>query len=88
MNINPFYAAHETSLSRLDNHDWQPLYHKAIRGIDWCVEKIGSRWTPQRCFGNFPLYRTKREAGEMVDDLICAESRHRARLQWDAEHSA
>ena len=88
MTINPFYAAHETSLSRLPEHDWQILRNRSHRGINWTVEKLGRRWLVQGCFGNFPSYRTKHEAGEMIDNLIIAESHHRAKLQWDAENSA
>jgi len=71
---------HETSLSKLDNHDWQILSHRWARGIDWCVEKIGRKWAVQACFGNFPLFKTKTAAYNTVSALILAESRHRNAL--------
>lgn len=86
--MNPFYNAHETSLSKLSDHDWNVLRHRAARGIDWTVEKIGRKWAVQSCFGNFPMYRTKREAGEVAGNLILAESRWRAHEQWERDHAA
>lgn len=83
---NPFYAAHETSLSKLSDHDWRILNSRFLRGIDWYVEKIGSRWYPSEAFGNWPPFRTKRAAGEAAENLVMAEVRHRAKLQWNAEH--
>lgn len=85
MSSNPFYDAYETSYSKLSEHDWNVLRHRAARGIDWTVEKVGKHWAVQDCFGRFPLYRTKREAGAVVSNLICAESRWRAHQQWEAE---
>lgn len=40
------------------------------KGIDWCVEKIGTKWCPLEVFGNFPLYNTKKAAFEAVEKLI------------------
>ena len=42
----------------------------------WCtgatsyVCKIGSRWRRANCFGNFPLYKTKKEAIEVANRFI------------------
>lgn len=84
--VNPFHDAHETSLSRLDEHDWQVLSNGWSRGIDWNVSKLGRHWVLPEAFGKFPLFRTKREAYDAGDALIIAESHWRARQRWTAEH--
>lgn len=35
-----------------------------IRGIDWCVVKCGKNWRLLDCFGDFPLFKTKKAAYE------------------------
>ena len=35
-----------------------------------CVEKINNKWCPKSIFGNFPLYKTKKEALRALDNLI------------------
>lgn len=40
------------------------------KGIDYCVTKVGSKWTPIECFGNFPLFNTKKEAYDAVESFV------------------
>lgn len=69
----------ETSLARLDDHEWQILSNTWARGVDWYVRKIGRRgWTPIDIFGTFPLFKTKREAEQAATTLLLWESRNRA----------
>lgn len=81
-NQNVLATAHETSLSALSDHDWQVLSNRWARGIEWMVQKVGTRhWiisevVPQ--FKAFGLFKTKREAFEAVTNLILAESHWRA----------
>lgn len=77
--MNATIDAYETSLSKLSEHDWNVLRNTWARGIDWYVCKVGSKWTLSRVFpGAWPLYKTKKAAGEAADNLICAEARWRA----------
>jgi hypothetical protein len=85
---NPFYDAHETSLSHLSDHDWNVLKSRWHKGVDWYVHKTGSRWTIIEAIGKFPLFRTKRHACQVADDLMLAESHWRSHQQWEADHSA
>ena len=78
MKYNPYYDAHETSLSKLNEHDWMILSSRWGRGIDWYVHKIGSQWAIIDAFGHWPLFKTKRAAGEAADNLLLAESRYRS----------
>ncbi len=73
------FTPEETSLSRLDNHDWQILSNAWSRGVDWYVRKVGCKWCPIEPFGAFPLFKTKREAEEAATRLILWESRCRAK---------
>jgi hypothetical protein len=68
-----------TSLSSLTDSEWHQLKSQWARGIDWCVRKLGKKWTASEAFGNFPLYRTKREAYDAVTTLVRWESRSRAK---------
>jgi hypothetical protein len=43
------------------------------RGSDWCVRKVGKKWALLDCFGNFPLFKTKKEAYEMATNFILLE---------------
>lgn len=40
------------------------------RGIDWCVRKVGKKWALLDCFGNFPLFKTKKEAYEYATRFV------------------
>ena len=40
------------------------------RGVDWYVFKVGNMWRLADCFGNFPLYKTKKEAAEVARRYI------------------
>lgn len=40
------------------------------RGIDWCVRKVGNKWALLDCFGNFPLFKTKKAAYEMATAFV------------------
>lgn len=40
------------------------------KGIDYCVTSIGRKWTLVDCFGNFPLFDTKRDAYEMASNVV------------------
>jgi len=76
----------ETSLSKLDDHDWTILSNRWMRGIDWNVSKIGRKWTlPSEHFAAFPLFKTKRAAGEVMDTLVLTESKIRSRRRLLAE---
>lgn len=48
---------------RMANNLW-------CRGANYYVFKIGSMWRLADCFGNFPLYKTKKEALEMANRFI------------------
>ena len=39
-------------------------------GIDWCVMKVGKKWRLMDCFGNFPLFNTKKSAYEAAESFI------------------
>ncbi len=41
-----------------------------MRGIDWCVRKVGKRWALVDCFGNFPLFNTKKAAYETATAFV------------------
>lgn len=72
-------TAHETSLSKLSEHDWQVLSNRWARGVDWYVRKVGKRhWTPIEALGRFPLFTTKKAAELAATNLILAESHWRA----------
>jgi hypothetical protein len=82
---NPFYDAYETSLSRLSDSQWAQLSNFWSRGSDWTVSKVGRKWLLSERFGNFPLFKTKKEACEAASRLILAESRWRGKKRWDSE---
>ena len=82
--------AHPTSLSTLSEDDWHSLKNRFERGIDWVIRKMGRGWMIAPIasqFRGFPLFRTKRAAGETVEALILAESHWRdyQRLHTQAE---
>lgn len=87
--MNPFYDAYETSLNRLDDHDWNVLRsHWAQFGSFSFCRKLGRKWTVEGFGITGPLFGNKRDAADYVDKLICAASRWRAHQQWEAEHAA
>ena len=69
---------HETSLSKLSDHDFQILKSRWNRGIDWIVHRCGRKWELISDFGNFPLFDTKSAAYDAGTNLILIESRYRA----------
>jgi hypothetical protein len=74
----------ETSLSKLSEHDWNILRNTWSRGVDWYVQKVGKRhWVPIEAFGNFPLFKTKREADEAATTLLLWEARRAERRQHE-----
>ncbi len=44
------------------------------RGIDWCVCKVGKKWALLDCFGNFPLFTTKKAAYEAATAFVMLKS--------------
>ena len=87
--MDPFYAAYETSLSKLDDHEWNIIRNRWARGIDWCVGKVGRKWQVIDCFGRgWPLFKTKTAAHDAVSNLVVAESHWRGKLRWDVEHAS
>ena len=84
--IEHYYDVHDTSLSKLDEHDWNVLKNRWCRGIDWCVRKIGRQWMiTLDHFDGFGLFKTKRAAMEAVDKLILAEAGWRKKLELERE---
>jgi hypothetical protein len=76
----------ETSWSRLPDGEWSQISCRWSRGIDWCVYKLGRKWVICCVFGgNWPLYKTKREAYEAVTNLVLIESHNRAYLRHKAD---
>jgi hypothetical protein len=71
--------AHETSLSKLSDHDWQVLrsHWSMYSGFSFC-RKLGRKWTVDGFGIVGPLFTTKGAAERYVSNLICAESRWRA----------
>lgn len=86
--MNPFYTAHETSLSLLSEHDWNVLrsHWSRFSGFSFC-RKIGRQWTVEGFGIRGPLFKTKTAAEQYVSNLICAESRRRSHQQWETEHA-
>ena len=41
-----------------------------MRGIDWCVVRCGRKWRLLDCFGNFPLFNTKKAAYEAATAFV------------------
>jgi hypothetical protein len=68
----------ETSLSQLTESEWNEARNRWARGIDGCVEKVGKKWSVSPAISSgFPLFKTKREAGEAADRLVLLESKCR-----------
>lgn len=84
--MNQFYTAHETSLTKLSEHDWNVLrsHWSMFSGLSFC-RKCGRKWTVEGFGISGPLFVTKRAAEEYVSNLILAESRHRAFLRYELE---
>ena len=83
--MNPFYTAHETSLSNKNEHDWNVLrsHWSMFGGFSFC-RKVGRKWTVEG-FGIIgPLFNTKKAAEEYVSNLILAESHWRKHQEWEA----
>jgi len=77
-------TAYETSLGRLSESEWNALVHRHAFGAQF-VERIGRGWTVSKALSaGFPLFKTKREAQEKVDNLIGAEAAHRHMLRHEA----
>lgn len=71
--------AYETSLSKLDAHEWAILRNQWAKGSDWNIAKLGRLWRIMgEHFETWPPYKTKRAASEAHDVIICAEARWRA----------
>lgn len=69
-----------TSLSNLSEHDWQVLRHRWAAGAN-VARKVGRRWSVDDFVGKpWPHFRTRKAAVQAIDDLVCAESRHRAAI--------
>ncbi len=79
---NPFYDTYETSLGKLSGHDWNVLTSRWNHGIDYNIGKVGKRWEILSFADAHPIFKTKREAYTYAENLILAESRHRAKLAW------
>jgi hypothetical protein len=75
-------TAHETSLSKLSDHDWNVLRSRWHRGIDWNVKRLGHGWEIIGDLGRgFPIFPTKTMAYNAGEALILAESLRRAALK-------
>ena len=88
--MNPFYTAHETSLSKFSEHDWNVLRSHWARysGFSFC-RKIGRKWMVEGFGISHPsLFTRKGDAERYVSDLICAESRWRSHQKWEMENAA
>lgn len=88
--MNPFYTAHETSLSKLSDHDWNVLrsHWSMFSGFSFC-RKVGRKWTVEGFGISHPqLFIRKGDAEQYVSNLILAESRWRAAQQWEMENAA
>ena len=48
-----------------------------MRGIDWCVAKCGKKWVLLDCFGNFPLFNTKKAAYEAATAFVMLKQEER-----------
>ena len=65
---------YKTSLNE-DPRKLQEAQNLWQRGEDWYLHKVGSRgWKLASCFGDFPTYKTKKEAAKVATDLILAAS--------------
>jgi hypothetical protein len=71
--------AHETSLSKLSEHDWNVLrsHWSRFSGYAFCP-KLGRKWIAEGFGIRSPLFKTKGEAERYVSNLILAESPWRA----------
>ena len=49
-----------------------------MRGVDYCVRKCGKKWSLVDCFGNFPLFNTKKAAYEAATAYIMLKAEERA----------
>lgn len=70
-----------TSLSKLDERDWNVLRNTWARGGYPWVRRLGRKWIidhPDHLFDGFGLLKTRKAASEAVDNLICWEARCRA----------
>jgi len=68
----------------MTDHEWQIALNRWARGIDWCVTRIGrNKWEVGGTFGKgWPLFRTKKAAGEAIDRFILLHSDLRRRKQF------
>ncbi len=44
------------------------------RGSDYYVKKVHNQWALLDCFGNFPLFKTKKEACKAADTFILMDT--------------
>jgi hypothetical protein len=49
-----------------------------MRGIDWCVMKVGRKWRAHPGCGDLPLFTTKGAAYEAVTAFVLERERKRA----------
>lgn len=82
---NPYYDVHETSLSKLSEHDWNVLSSRWRRGIDWNVAKLGKRhwYILGEQFKAWRLFKTKTAAYEAHNVIMLAEARSRAAKRYE-----
>ena len=60
-------------LSRVKEMDMVNVMQATNRwtqGIDYCVFKLGKHWRLADCFGNFPLFKTKKAAYEAATAFV------------------
>jgi len=70
----------------LTDSEWSQLSNRWARGIDWCVRRLGTRWTVGDTFAalvdpaarGWPLWNTKVACYDALTALVLAEARRRA----------
>lgn len=66
---------YKTSLNE-DPTNYRDACNRWARGQDWFIVKAGKRgWMLAPCFGNFPIFKTKKAAYEAGTNLVLAASR-------------
>ena len=66
--------------------DDRDLTNRWMRGIDWCVSKVGRKWNSG--VPKAPLFKTKREAYEFVTRYVCDAIPIRCSILAEAEEAA
>lgn len=67
-----------TSLGKLYPDEWRSLWRQWVGDRGSFVRRLGPGHVIDGRLGDFPLTKTRKEALDRVDVLICREARHRA----------